>query len=252
VGDSASSSGVVLTPMMLGFMVSSIAGGQILGRTGRYKIPALGGFAVSTVGMLVLSRMDASATDPVVVRNMLLTGLGIGVLLSLFTNAVQNAFPAERLGQVTASLQFFRFIGGTIGRAIFGTVLSNRFASALALNLPDTLTRAVPPEQLQALQDPQLLLAPRATAHLQQTFAAMGPPGQALFEQGMQAIRLSLATAITSVFLLGALAMALGFVVTLFLPEIPLRRPDHPITPAGKQPWLSWPTRAWRWAIRRA
>jgi hypothetical protein len=143
------------------------------------------------------------------------------MLLSLFTNAVQSAFPPERTGEVTASLQFFRFLGSTIGLAVFGTVLSNGFASALANNLIGPLAQAVPPERLQALQ-------PQAAAHLQQTFAAIGPQEQALFEQGLHAIRVSLGMAITSVFLLGAVVMALGLVVTLFLPEIPLRRTRHP------------------------
>ncbi len=227
VGDSAAGSGVVLTPMMLGFMASSMVGGQILSRTGRYKVLALGGFAVATLGMFLLSRMDASATDPLVIRNMVITGLGIGVMMSLFTIVVQNAFSFERIGQVTASLQFFRSIGGTIGLAIFGTVMSNRFASALATNMPASLTQAVPADRLQSLQNPQVLLAPQATAQIQQVFAAMGPQGQVLFAQLMQAIRESLATAITSLFMLGAVAMALGFVVTLFLEEIPLRRTHH-------------------------
>ena len=227
VGDSASNSGVVLTPMMLGFMVSSIVGGQVLSRTGRYKLLALGGFAVATLGMFLLSQMDATATDPLVIRNMVVTGLGIGVMMSLFTIVVQNAFSRERMGQVTASLQFFRSIGGTLGLAIFGTVMSNRFASALQASMPPALAQAVPADRLQALQNPQVLLAPQATAQMQQAFATLGPQGQALFDQLMQAIRASLATSITGLFFFGCLAMALGFVVTLFLPEIPLRRVHH-------------------------
>ena len=227
VGDSASGSGVVLTPMMLGFMASSIVGGQILSRTGRYKVLALVGFAGATLGMFLLSQMDVNANDPLVIRNMVITGLGIGVMMSLFTIVVQNAFPFERLGQVTASLQFFRSIGGTIGLAIFGTVMSNRFASALQSSMPASLTEAIPPDRLQALQNPQVLLAPQATEQIQQAFTAMGPQGQALFAQLIQAIRTSLAVSITSLFIFGAVAMALGFVVTLFLEEIPLRRSHH-------------------------
>ena len=228
VGDSAAASGVVITPMMLGFMTSSIVGGQLLSRTGRYKYLALTGFAVATLGMFLLSRMDAGATDALVVRNMVVTGLGLGSLMSLFTIVVQNAFAIERVGQVTASLQFFRSIGGTIGLALFGTVMSNRFAGALRASLPPALTEAVPAERLEALQNPQVLLAPQATAQLQQSFAAMGPQGQALFEQLMQAVRASLATSITDLFLFAALAMALGFAVTLLLKEIPLRGGNRP------------------------
>ena len=227
VGDSPSNSGVVLTPMMLGFMVSSIVGGQFMSRTGRYKMLALGGFLVASLGMFLLSRMDVTATDPLVIRNMVVTGLGIGVMMSLFTIVVQNAFSRERMGQVTASLQFFRSIGGTIGLAIFGTVMSNRFQAALQENMPASVTQAVPADRLAALQNPQVLLAPQATAQLQQSFAAFGAQGQGMFAELMQAIRASLAVAITELFFFGCLAMALGFVVTLFLEEIPLRRVHH-------------------------
>ncbi|MBI4495278.1 MAG: MFS transporter [Chloroflexi bacterium] len=228
IGDSATNSGAVLTPMMLGFMVSSAVGGQIMARTGRYKALAIGGFALAMVGMFLLSQMDVAATDGLVMRNMALTGLGIGVMMSLFTIVVQNAFPFSQLGQVTASLQFFRSIGGTIGVAILGTIMANGFRTAFQDNLPHSLQQAVPPDKLAALQNPQVLLSPQATAQLQQGFAAFGPQGQELFRQLMEVVRASLATAITHVFLVGAGVMLLALVVTFFLPETPLRKSYHP------------------------
>ena len=150
IGDSATNSGEVLTPMMFGFMFSSIIGGQILSRTGRYRVLALVGFAVATVGMFLLSRMDTTATDGLVIRNMIIVGLGIGVLMSLFTIVVQNAFPMRQLGEVTASITFFRSIGSTIGVAVLGSAMTNQFQSALGRNMPAALTRAVPPDQLAA------------------------------------------------------------------------------------------------------
>jgi hypothetical protein len=176
--------------------------------------------------------MDATATSGLVVRNMVVTGLGIGVLMSLFTIVVQNAFPVHLLGEVTASLQFFRSIGGSIGVAIFGTVLTNRFQDAFQANLSAAIRQAMPPERLAALQNPQVLLSPEATARIQEGFAAIGPQNQALFEALMQAIRSSLASAITGLFLGGVAAMMLGFIVTLFLPEIPLRT-DHRRAPGA-------------------
>ena len=224
VGTSATGAGAVLTPMMVGFIVSSTVGGQVVARTGRYKAPALTGFFVATFGMVLLSRMTAASTSAEVVRNMVVVGLGIGVMMSLFTIVVQNAFPLIRLGEVTAGLQFFRSIGGTVSVAILGTLMTTRFQDAFARNLPPTLTAAVPPERLAALQNPQVLLSPEATAQIQQGFAAFGAQGQALFQQLMVAIRDSLAEAITSLFVIAAGAMVVGFVVTLFLQEIPLRK----------------------------
>ncbi len=224
LGNSATNSGAVLTPMMIGFIVSSIAGGQILSRTGRYKILAVGGFAVATVGLFLLSRMDATASDGLVVRNMVIMGLGIGVSMSLFTIIVQNAFPNSFLGQVTASLTFFRSMGSTIGIAIFGSVMTNQFQSSFASNLPATLKHALSAQQLASFQNPQLLLAPGLEAQIQQSFARFGPQGQQLFAQLMHTIRVSLASAITGLFFVGACAMVLALFTVLFLREIPLRK----------------------------
>jgi MFS family permease len=126
-GASATSSGAVLTPLMLGFIGSSIAGGQLVARTGRYKRLTQAGFAVAAAGMFLLSRMPADATQGLVVRNMVVVGLGLGAMMSVFTIIVQNALPFAQLGQVTASLQFFRSIGGTLGVAVLGSVMTNRF-----------------------------------------------------------------------------------------------------------------------------
>ncbi len=224
LGDSATNSGVVLTPMMIGFMVSSIVGGQLLSRTGRYKILAMGGFTVAAVGMFLLSRMSATTSDGEVVRNMLITGLGIGVMMSLFTIVVQNAFPYRHLGEVTATLTFFRSIGSTLGVAVMGTIMINGFHNALQSNMPAILKRVVPAGRLSQLENPRLLLAPDAVAKIQHGFAALGPQGLTIFRQLIEAIRLSLSTAITNVFFLGFIIMLLGLVSVLFLREIPLRK----------------------------
>jgi len=224
IGDTATNSGAVLTPMMLGFMASSVIGGQILSRTGRYKVLALVSFAIASAGMFLLSRMDANATNGLVVRNMIVTGLGMGTMMGLFTIVVQNAFPFSQLGQVTASLQFFRSVGGTIGVAILGTIVTNGFQSSFQSNLPEALKRMLPPAQLAALENPQTLLAPEATASLQQGFAAFGPQGNELFAQLLQTIRVSLASAIASVFTVSTGVMLLAMLTCLFLREIPLRR----------------------------
>jgi EmrB/QacA subfamily drug resistance transporter len=224
LGDSATNSGIVLTPMMIGFMISSIVGGQLLSRTGRYKILAMGGFTVAAVGMFLLSRMTPTTNEGEVVRNMIVTGLGIGVMMSLFTIVVQNAFPYRQLGQVTASITFFRSIGSTIGVAVMGTIMINGFQNAMQSNMPAILKRLVPADKLAQLQNPQLLLAPDVVAKIQHGFAALGPQGLIIFRQLMEAIKLSLSTAITNVFFLGFILMLLGLFSVLFLREIPLRK----------------------------
>lgn len=224
LGNSATNSGVVLTPMMIGFIISSIVGGQLLSRTGRYKILAMCGFIVAAIGMFLLSRMSVSTSEGEVVRDMIITGLGIGVMMSLFTIVVQNAFPYRQLGEVTAGITFFRSIGSTMGVAVMGAIMTNTFQSALQSNMPAILKRLVPADKLAQLQNPQLLLAPDVVTKIQHGFAALGPQGLVIFRQLIEAIRLSLSTAITNVFFLGFIIMLLGLVSVLFLREIPLRK----------------------------
>ncbi len=229
MGNSATNAGAVLTPMMIGFIISSIIGGQILGHTGHYKALALGGFIVGAFGMFLFSRMGVATTNGTLVRNMLVTGLGIGISMSLFTIVVQNAFPARQLGEVTAGLTFFRSIGGTIGVALLGSVMTNRFQSAFGANLPEELRQRLPADQLTALRNPQVLLSPAATARIHETFAAFGQQSDTLFNQFMLAIRQSLSAAVTTLFAAAMLAMILAFIACLFLREIPLRKSnaDH-------------------------
>src|SRR6266849_4447504 len=224
LGESATNSGFVLTPLMVGFMFSSIVGGQLLARTSRYKVLAIIGFAVAAVGMFLLSRMAVTTTQGEVIRNMIITGLGIGVMMSLFTIVVQNAFPYRQLGEVTASLTFFRSIGSTMGVAVMGTIMTNGFQNAWQSNIPATRKRIIPADRLAHLENPQLLLAPDFVANIKHNFAALGPQGLVIFRQLIEAIQKSLSTAITNVFFLGFTMMVLGFVTVLFLREIPLRK----------------------------
>ena len=234
LGDSATASGAVLTPMMLGFVASSIIGGQILSRTGQYKPLALVSFVIATVGAWLLSRMGPAASDGLVARNMVVLGLGIGATMSMFTIVVQNAFPFRQLGQVTSSLQFFRSIGGTVGTAILGSVLTNHFQANFQAGLPAAVRQAVPADKLAAFGNPEVLLAPGVLDKVQAQFGALGPQGQALFQQLILTVRASLAAAIDDLFVISAGAMVLAFLTTLFLKQIPLRKGFQPEAPAAR------------------
>lgn len=224
IGQSATNAGVVLTPIMVGVILSSVSGGLLLARTGRYKALALIGFAVAACGMFLLSRMGLHTTLDDVIRNVFVLGLGVGVSMTLFNTIVQNAFPASRIGQVTGALAFFREIGGTMGLAILGSAMTKRFADQVQRHLPATLRQAILPAQLAKLENPQVLLSAEAVARVHHGFAAFGPAGETLFRQLMATIRLSLADATTQSFVIGTLLIVAGFVATLFLREIPLRK----------------------------
>ena len=228
IGDSAQHSGVMLTPMMLGFMVSSIVGGQIMSRTGKYKLLILSSLVVAVVGMFLLSQMTVAATNGLVVRNMVVTGLGIGTLMSLFTIVVQNAFSYRLMGTVTANLQFFRSIGSTVGIAIFGSLLTGRFTYELPRQIPAQVIRVLPARALHGLNNPSVLLSPAAGRHLARLFGHLGPDGLRLAHQLMHGVRSALAMGTERVFMMGTGLLLLAFVLSWGLREIPLRKSHTP------------------------
>ena len=220
LGKSATNSGVILMPMMLAAVASSVGGGQILGRTGRYKALVVVGAALIAIGAWLLSRMGVDTSNTTLTTHMIVMGLGLGIAMSAFLVIVQNQYPVQRLGEVSASLQFFRSIGATVGLAVFGTILNNRFASAMEANVPAALRRS---SQAAKIDDPQVLLSEQARVKLEAAFAQFGSGGEKLFTAFMDAVRESLAAAIADIFLLAAIVGLVGFVVVLFLREDPLR-----------------------------
>ena len=225
-GKSATNSGIILMPLMLGAMVMSIGAGQILARTGRYKVLVMCGFIAVSIGAWLLSRMGADTSWTVLARNMVVLGLGLGIAMSAFTVIVQNQYPSHRLGEVTAGLQFFRSIGATIGMAVFGTILNNQFAAHMKTNLPAQLSQAMA-RRGASIDNPQVLLSAQARAALQHAFSQFGAQGEKLFTVFMDAVRQSLASAIDGLFLLAAILGVIGLVVVLFLREDPLRKTHH-------------------------
>ncbi len=227
LGKSATNSGIILMPLMMGAIVTSIGAGQILSRTGKYKVIVIVGSILSAFGAYLLSRMGVATSGMTLVRNMVIMGLGLGVAMSAYTVIVQNQYPSHRLGEVTAGLQFFRSIGSTIGLAVFGTILNNQFAASMKTNLPAALQKY---NGSAALDNPQVLLSPSASEKIHGMFSKFGAQGEQLFHAFMNAVRLSLATAISDLFLLAAIVGVIGLVVVLFLREEPLRR-THAIDP---------------------
>ena len=223
-GKTATNSGVVLMPLMVAAIATSIGAGQILAKTGRYKAVVVVGFAAVAAGAYLLSRMGISTSQGAVVRNMVVMGLGLGVAMSTFTVIVQNQYPAHRLGEVSAGLQFFRSIGATIGLAVFGTILNNKFASTLHASLSPQLQALTGGSSGLQLNNPQVLLSAPARAQLSAAFDKIGPQGQSLFASFMDAVRHSLSAAVSNVFLLSVFVSIVAFVAVLFLKEVPLRR----------------------------
>lgn len=157
-GASATGSGLLMLPMMLGVVLASIVGGQLISRTGRYKIfPILGG-ALSTVGMYLLSLLDADTPQAEYSVYMAVLGLGIGLMLPVLVLAVQNSVRPSDIGAATSANNFFRQIGGSVGAAVFGTLFADRLGKRLAAELPQGAhlpdSQSVTPQLVRTLPAP--------------------------------------------------------------------------------------------------
>lgn len=234
IGTSATNSGAVLVPMMLAFVVSAIVSGQLMSRTGRYKLLILVLFAIGITGAVLLARMDASTTEFETARNMVIMGLGIGGLMSVLIVVAQNAFPDRNLGEVTAGSRFFRSIGSTIGAGLMGSLLSVWFAANMQERLPERVRDALGPERLAAVSNPEALFAPDAIASLQASVATLGAEGEAVGDVLLETLRMSLADALIGLFVVTAILMGVGFLIATRLPEIPLRKTRDADVPAGE------------------
>jgi EmrB/QacA subfamily drug resistance transporter len=220
LGLSPQNAGAVMTPMMLSFIAGSLVSGQVMTRTGRYKGIAVAAAAVMCLGLFLLTRLGAAATWPLVVRDMLVMGVGIGALMPVMGLAVQNAFPYRDMGAVSAAQQFVTSLGGVIASPILGTVLNDTFAAELRRRLPTDLQLPA------AVRDPQNLINAQAQAAIRLQFAALGPQAAGVYQQFIVALRGALAAAMQHLFLVAFGFGLAALAVTLLLPAIPLKREE--------------------------
>jgi len=135
-GASATESGLLMLPMMGGIVGTSVVSGQLISRTGRYKVYPVLGSALSAVGMWLLSRLEADTPRLHYSIWMAVLGAGIGMVMPVLVLAVQNSVRPADLGTATSANNYFRQIGGSVGAAVFGTLFAGRLADALADRLP--------------------------------------------------------------------------------------------------------------------
>ena len=196
-GVSPTRSGLQLTPLMLGLLVTSVVSGQLISRWGKYRIFPIIGTAVITVGMILLSRLGVSTSLWMAALAMVVLGLGLGMVMQVLVLAVQNAVDYKFLGVATSGSTMFRSIGGSIGVSLFGAIFANRLHTELAHRFGQNvhLPVATAPAAIRAL-----------------------PP----------AVRNSYAHALTAalspVFFVAALISSVAFVLALLLPDVPLRQ----------------------------
>jgi EmrB/QacA subfamily drug resistance transporter len=201
-GVSATNSGLLLVPMMIGVLTGSIGSGRRITTTGRYKRYPVAGTAIMAVGLFLLSTMDPTTSLPVVSVFMATFGFGLGLVMQVLVIAVQNSVELSDLGVATSSTTFFRSLGGAFGTALFGAIFSSRLATNLIAALPPG---SGPPGDL--TRSPALI-------------AALPPELHA-------PVVVSFSDAITRVFTVGIPFAVVAFAMVLILPELPLRETAH-------------------------
>jgi MFS family permease len=213
--------------MMIGLIGASIVTGQLMTRITRYRFLGTFGLIVMVVGLYGLAQITVGTPQTDVVRGLILVGVGMGVAMPLYLNATQSALPREYLGVASSQIQFWRNIGGTIGVAILGAVVSHQLPERIrtevsSLNLPPELAASLPSGgSAQAIFDPARIAATRAS---------LPPQAQPLFDQVLDAIRTALALALHDVFIYAAAFVSIAIVVSLFLREVPIKGHTAPST----------------------
>src|SRR6476646_7955058 len=216
LGVSATQSGNLLTPLMMGAVIGSITGGQTVSRTGKYKGVAIAGSALVAAGMVVFAQMGAATPRMSVVYGMIIAGLGMGLLQPVYTIAVQNVAPRRQMGAATSSTIFFRSIGSTVGVAAFGSLMLTRYHTAFERAMP----AHVPPAALPYFANPLLLVQVRP--QMEAAFARF-PGGTALLQPLFDNVRASLASGLQLIFICSAVIMSAAIVLHLVLRSEPLR-----------------------------
>src|SRR5688500_18608325 len=194
-GSTPTASGLEMLPMMGGMLVSSIASGQMISRTGRYKIYPVAGTAIMTVALALLSRTGVDTSLARLLWLMLLLGLGMGLVMQVLVIAVQNAVDYRDLGVATSGNSLFRSIGGSVATAALGAIFAARIASELSLRS-----------------------AGGGASQLNLHAIARLPAA----ERAVYALAFTNATRV--MFLVAAVIAVAGFVMTWMLPEHPLRK----------------------------
>ena len=192
-GVSPSISGLLLMPMMLGMLATSVISGRMISRFGRYKLFPILGTATMTFGLGALSLLAIDSGDWQTAIDALWLGLGMGMVMQVLLIAVQNSVDYERLGVATSGTMLFRSLGGALGVALFGAIFANRLHAQLAGPGMDFLATVIPA-------------------------AARGLPPD-MHQEYITAVM----AALRPVFLAAAGVSALGFVLTFLLREHPLR-----------------------------
>ncbi|GHO58152.1 MFS transporter [Ktedonobacter robiniae] len=228
LGVSATNSGFLLSPMMVTLIIGSVIAGQLVARFGRYKWIAILGTSISVVGSLLFLRLNVDSTSNDLWLSMIVLGLGMGFGMLIYTVIIQNALPTK-IGQATSAMTFFRQIAATIALAAMGSLMTSAYVPAFHAALPTqtttfltTLKQATGKDLLGVFDNPNILLSASAQAQMSQLFGRL-PGGTQVYNQLLSAVKIGLTQGIHEVLISSVCFAVAGFLLVLFLKEIPLR-----------------------------
>ena len=219
LGSTATGSGGLLTPMMLGMVVGAIVSGRRLSRIGGgYRRQALISAGAMAVGIYLISTMNQNTSFSQAVAYVSLTGLGLGGTMSTSNLAVQNSVPFRLVGSATSALQFSRLFSGTLGLAVLGVVLTASFSSRLEETVSESVRAALAQGQFEAIkQNPRMLVDPSAIDALRAGFAERGLDGVQMADTFLGTLSAALVGGLGDAFRLSAIVVGLSFLAALFL-----------------------------------
>ncbi len=228
LGVSATQAGLLLVPMLLGMVLGAILAGQLLSRTGgRYRMQTVFSTALMALGMYLFSTLSDgwgfTERRPILYSQiyLIITALGFGGIVSTLSVAVQNAVPFRDVGVATAALQFCRSLGGMMGLTATGVVMVHSFRSGMEAVVPDTVSADLPAGLLDSVtEDPRAVLDASTAQALKETLAQTGDVS--LADSLLNALNLALTGALSDVFTVLWVAVALSFAVALFLRVRPI------------------------------
>ena len=231
LGLSAAMSGSFLTPMILGQIGGSTISGYILSRTGgHYRLQGAIGLGVMIIGLFFITRWTIETSFTSALISIIFVGFGLGITLPLYTIAIQNAVPYSLLGVSTSLVPFFRSIGGAVGLAVLGSIMTNRFASEFIYHLSTTLKIKIESNIVSTLANNlQVLLSANPQTQLQLISSQLGLQDPAVVSQVLVFLRQSLTSSLTTVFMIMLAITIVVFIINWFIKEIPLRK-QHVLT----------------------
>ncbi len=205
-GVSATESGLLLLPLLVGLLVMSIGSGRYISKTGNYRWFPVVGTVLVTVGLVLLTQLGAHTSLLVISFDILIFGAGLGLFMQVLTLVVQNAVPMRQMGVGTASVSFFRSMGGALGASALGAILTDRIAAEFPHYLPAATLASGGDKVAQLVQSPDALNGLKRT-------------DPALHEGIIQAY----SHAIDTLFYVAVAVSVLSIIASLFIRQVKLR-----------------------------